>query len=539
MAAITVPKTRDVLRWAPLSAIAAWLCYLGISGGLDWNLAGLTIAGIAGVCWLIGRGIWPTVVLFSLLLSPLIYHFAVQLPSAEQALRAAMGRDHVRIAATVRRQTRVHLGEHSGIHYLLGEVSIHRGGQRSDLAELEVRFAGRLRTWRALRKEIRIGGMPVAVVRHEGRLILELKDAEYHFVGQPLTGIWNGRGGEWMRHALGDRAGYYLPQDTLAVYLPIVLGVRTLRSPEARRVVQATRRVGIAHLFAISGLHVGLLFLIFMAVQHFASGFFVRGQGWAHSRQMGRVMVMVVIWGYIVLIGFPIPAVRAAIMGTMILMSQIWGTRSPRIYVLVFAGGLMLAHTPTQFYDLSFRLSFLAFFFIVAVLNLWEDRPRTEAPPSWLRRIASASGFNLLSTTLITLGLWPVIATAFGQISLLVFVANLLMIPLLSLLVLPSGLLALLTSFVYLGALPGSWVERLVFGWLDLVLSFWLIVVRTIDTLGQPLVFHVDLAWSLRAYFLYYSLLISMIWILTRMNRPGAAAATLVWVRRRFRGVAP
>ena len=488
------------LCWMPFGAGSLWFAAEALGGRIELG-APLLLAGVGlGAAWLIGRRLIPLAVVVALLAVPLAYRQFVRLPAIESALQEEAEGGYLRIRGTVRRQERITLPGGSGLRYLLGEAEVESGGRRFALPELEVRFPGRLRQWRARRREVRIGGYSVGIGREGGRLALTLADARYHFAAEP-TG---GHSGEWLRRALADRAGYYLPNATHAVYLPILLGVRDTASPEARRVTGAFRRVGVAHLFAISGLHVGLLFLLLMAVLHWISALTTRGQGGLHSRQAMRIGVTALIWAYIALIGFPVPAVRAAVMGTMVVWSQLWGTRTPQVYVLVLTALLMLLVAPSQLYDLSFQLSFLAYLFVVLAIRLWERRPRPERRRRWWSALLSGAALNLLITFWITLGLWPVLAAAFGRVSLLVFAGNLLMVPLLSAVVLPSGLLALATSLFHLGSLPGGWAERAVFGWLDWVLGSWVALVRLIDEAGAALVFRLELDWTPRAFIVYY-----------------------------------
>src|SRR5271154_5370997 len=108
------------------------------------------------------------------------------------------------------------------------------------------------------------------------------------------------------------------------------------------------------------------------------------------------------IWAYIALIGFPSTAVRAAMMGSLLIGSDLWGTRTPGPYILAFTGAAMVALVPSTLYDISFQLSFLAYFFLVLAMSLG----RALGPamrrlllktrgPAWIARVVSASIANL------------------------------------------------------------------------------------------------------------------------------------------------
>jgi ComEC/Rec2-related protein len=477
------------------------------------------VAATGALCalWLLGRGLWPQALIFAALLAPIALHGFWALPRAEAWLAALAPEAPLRVTGTVREIERVTAQGGGRTRVRLGEATLAAAGRSLGLAEVEARFPAPIRPWGARRRTLSVGGPLLSTGREGGRLVLEFGEAGWHFAAEPIG--W----GERLRRALADRAGYYLPHRSLAVYLPIVLGVRDHDSPEGREVAGAFTRVGVAHLFAISGLHVGMLFLLFLGIARTLQGLGLRGQGWVHARAAGRIAVTAAIWIYIALIGFPVPAVRAAAMGTMVMAGQLGGTRTPPVYLLALAALALLLPAPTLIYDLSFQLSFLAYFFLLVALALWERRPRPEERGSLAGRLVSGAALNLLVTFCITAGLWPLLALVFQRFSLLVFAGNLLMVPPMSVLVLPAGLAGLAANLAALGSVPGGWIERAVFAVLDAVLQGWIALAEAIDRAGAALIFHVTLHWSPRTWFLYYAALLA------------AQAAALAWLRRRER----
>lgn len=502
-----IPAIIRHARWLPFAALLGWGALLGFAGALAYDLRLVLLAGCLGACWLFARRLWPLALLALLAVSPLAWQLGWVLPRQGEEIGALAPGQFVRIHGTVRQQAQITLEGRRMLRLLLGEVRITGGESRWELLEVEVLLPQRRassRRW--FRRSLRIGGRLERAVFAGSRLSLRFEKARYHAASIPIE-PWRSEG---LRAALQDRAGYYLSRPANAVYLPIILGVRERATLEARSVVESFRRVGISHLFAISGLHIGLLFGLLLFVSHHAVKPLLRGQGWLHTQAALRGAIVLIVWGYIALIGFPVPAVRAAIMATMLVWSDLWGTRTPRLYVLCMAGLMLAVVTPTIIYDVSFQLSFLSFFCLLMGLNLipGADRDRTQVgrPTPW-QRLRQAAALNLAITLAITLGIWPVLAMHFGQISLLVFLGNLLMIPILSLLVLPSGLAAMLLSWTQLGQVPGGWSERVVFGWLEWVLGVWLWLVRLIERGGDALIFPVRLAWRPQHVFWYYALL--------------------------------
>ncbi len=408
-------RIRGLLRrrwtWLPFAALLPTCLVLGFFGMLALDIrSGLLVAALFTAWWL-GQGSWPTALVIFALMMPGLYDRLVLAPRAATGLAvhqrsaqdvakagalvrygAALGGvaldgedvsggqlPFVRITGTVRRQTRSSGAQGKSMLLLLGEVAVEAGDERYALAEIAVELpVGRL--WYRFhgRKVIRIGGRLVSARWLQGRLVLALTGAEYHFVDRPLEFP------DYLRTALSDRAAYYLSKPALAVYQPILLGIRQQDSPEARRVVKTFRNTGAAHLFAISGLHVGLLYLIFMLVAHRLIGWSLYGPGLRYFREGLQLGVIAAIWVYLALIGFPVSAVRAALMGSLFAWAGLWGVRTPRIHILMVTAMVLLAIWPSRIYDISFQLSFLAYGCLLFALQPVEWR---QAPPAaaWKR----------------------------------------------------------------------------------------------------------------------------------------------------------
>lgn len=497
-------------QWIPLAVPMILLLLLGGRGGLGLNLTTALLCGALFAAWWLSRGLWVTAAVIMSLLLPGIADRAFRQPDATAAMSqlSAAPPAHIRIMGTIRRQEAAESLDGTAMRLLLGEAVIEHGGQSWPLAELSVDLPVRSRWYRFQgRRGIRIGGFLGDSGQSRGRLHLTLTDAEFHFAARE-PGF-----AEYLRTELADRAGYYLHKPALAVYLPILLGVRDTNSPEARRVVSTFRHTGAAHLFAISGLHVGLLYLIFMLALHHAVGVLLTGQGLRYAREFSQIAVVAMIWLYLGLIGFPVSAVRAATMGTLFTWANLWGSRTPRFHILLITALAFLAVSPSQIYDLSFQLSFIAYgCLLFAFTPAAAEAPRVHFLKRWVWQVGRMMGFNLRITLLITLGTWPLISAAFGTISLLTFVANLLMVPLLSLVVLPIALMALLASLANLGGMAGNLAEEIAFGLLEVAIGGWLEVIQFIDRWGGALVFDYRLDWPAIAVIGYYFLVAAGIW---------------------------
>lgn len=196
---------------------------------------------------------------------------------------------------------------------------------------------------------------------------------------------------------------------------------RSGMSRDDRRLLQLT---GTAHLLAISGLHIGLA----------ATGgmLLLRGAGWLLPLAgTGRMLHSLVIGGgllaalaYAALSGFGVPTVRALAMLLAVMLAALSSraVHPARPWLLALCAVLLI--DPLAPLGAGFWFSFLA---VAALLTLFVPR---GAPRSAWRTL-------LMAQAAVVLTLLPVSAAVFQSFSLVGFVANLVAIPLVSLVVVP------------------------------------------------------------------------------------------------------
>ena len=185
---------------------------------------------------------------------------------------------------------------------------------------------------------------------------------------------------------------------------------------------------GLSHITAVSGTNIIILINILMVVL-LALGFW-RGQAF-----YGAVAL---IWLYIVMIGLPVSGVRAAIMGSVVLLAEKLGRQNTSSRLIVLTGALMLVQNPLLlFYDVGFQLSFLASLGIIYIkplidygfTRLFLDRKQIGGQPKTISK--SLKFFlDILSVTLAAqIVTMPVIVYNFGRLSLVAPITNILVLP--------------------------------------------------------------------------------------------------------------
>jgi len=192
------------------------------------------------------------------------------------------------------------------------------------------------------------------------------------------------------------------------------------------RLWETLRATGTSHLMAISGLHVGLV----AAAGHLLGGLlwrWLRLPGTRPAVAGGAALLLAT--GYAGLAGFALPTVRALIMLVVLLAGRLLRQPLAPGRALAVAAAAVLLPDPAAALAPGFWLSFGAVALILLVV-----RGRRDGALRGLLRIQIGLG----------IGLAPVLALWFGELSLLALPVNLAVLPLFSLLVVPGALLGAL-----------------------------------------------------------------------------------------------
>lgn len=206
----------------------------------------------------------------------------------------------------------------------------------------------------------------------------------------------------------------------------------------------AFRRVGIGHVLAISGLHIGL----FVGLLWWLGGCI----GW--PARWRAILCLLMTLFYLGLSGGQVAASRAALMACIHLGGIARGRKSDMLNSLGAAAFILTLINPYSPLDVGFQLSFSAVVFICMALGREPDRNAAVSPKPafarrWRRWLNEAS--SLVRMSLATwFGLFPIIAMVFNQANPAGIPINVVVIPLMSL-VLAGGLL-----LPCLGWLPGA-----------------------------------------------------------------------------------
>ena len=207
---------------------------------------------------------------------------------------------------------------------------------------------------------------------------------------------------------------------------------------------------GMAHLLAISGLHMSIVAGIIFFLMHSVLTLWMRVALFYPLHKIAAAATMVGTLLYLHLSGCHIPALRAFLM-TCVAMLAIIMDRSPlSLRLVAFAATAILVMRPENLITPSFQLSFAAVTALVATfepLAFWLHSEKIRSKTwRWL-------GASLLSTLVAGFATLPFTAALFHQITLLGTLANLVAIPLTTFIIMPLGLLFSVAAALNLEAL--------------------------------------------------------------------------------------
>ncbi|MDP2329554.1 MAG: ComEC/Rec2 family competence protein, partial [Reyranella sp.] len=215
-------------------------------------------------------------------------------------------------------------------------------------------------------------------------------------------------------------------------------------------VAQAMRDAGLAHLLAISGLHIVLVIGLVMGFVRYGIALVPAFALRVDAKKVAAVLALLAALFYTALAGAPVSAQRACAMAGFALLAVLLDRTALSLRLVAWSAVIVLTIAPESLTGASFQMSFAA---VVALIAGWEAaagwrrrlHERAEfTRHRWARRLAAAVGASLATTLIASVATGAFAAYHFNRVPLLGVVANLLGVPLTGFWIMPWGLLAML-----------------------------------------------------------------------------------------------
>ncbi|WP_417669028.1 ComEC/Rec2 family competence protein [Roseibium sp.] len=284
-------------------------------------------------------------------------------------------------------------------------------------------------------------------------------------VGNETAGgllLWTKRGLEDVRLRVSDRIRQLLGAgESTELAVALLVGQRGGLSEDSE---EALRAAGLAHVLAISGLHMALFaggaYAGILLLLSFFEGVALR---WP-THKIAAIAALFAACLYLALSGASVATQRSFLMIGLVFAGALMARKGISLHSVALAGLVLLVVSPEKLLHAGFQMSFAAVICLVAVYETWRTSRLAE---TWRARQAGARPLGRVAAMCVSF-VGGVLVTAFvaglatgligahhfGRYAPLGIIGNLLGMPLFSLLVMPAGVLAILLLPLGLAVVP-------------------------------------------------------------------------------------
>ncbi|WP_115934442.1 ComEC/Rec2 family competence protein [Aestuariispira insulae] len=279
-----------------------------------------------------------------------------------------------------------------------------------------------------------LGGLGYALGKVE---LLPEKEISTHWMDAFFAFIERKR--QLLTAAIRDQMHY---PETKAIAPALITGDRSAISQEFRNTM---RDAGLAHLLAISGLHMGLLvMLLFSGCRTFMA--LMEPVALQYPiKKWAACFALLGSFAYLLVAGAPLPTQRAFLMTSVVLLAVLIDRNAISMRMVAFAATVILLLQPEAFLGASFQLSFAA---VIALVAFYESEFAQgfllQWRKNWPRRIFGYFLVLSMTTLIATIATTPFAQFHFGTVAVYGLLGNLVGVPLMGMMIMPGAVLALL-----------------------------------------------------------------------------------------------
>ncbi|ENN94857.1 ComEC/Rec2 family competence protein [Bartonella vinsonii] len=230
---------------------------------------------------------------------------------------------------------------------------------------------------------------------------------------------------------------------------------------------EALRTAGLAHILSISGLHMALLSgIVFVSIRSFLALFPVFSSYYS-AKKFAAIAALMMTAFYLLLSGMAVSAQRSFVMIAVMLVAVLCNRSAVTMRNFAIAGLITLAIGPHEILGPSFQMSFSATAALIASFDWWSVQSffrKRKTTPSYVGGgVIDVAFLSILSICISSFvagtasGIYA--AYHFSNIAFFSIISNALALPIVSILIIPFGLIAGLTMFW-----GGEWLPLQIMG---------------------------------------------------------------------------
>lgn len=208
------------------------------------------------------------------------------------------------------------------------------------------------------------------------------------------------------------------------------------------------RMAGVAHILCVSGLHLSTVAFIFFLFSRLVLNFFDTIAFNYDIKKLSAYISLIFSFFYLVITGMQIAATRAFIMTSVVIWSIIIAKQPYPLRTLGFAASIILTLNPEYAIHPSFQLSFIA---VLSLLVGYEFYIKSDDilgnSKGLIRKIKLYLVSNIYSSLVASLATAPIVMYHFYVYSNYSLLANLVIVPLFTIIIMPIGIIALAFSY--------------------------------------------------------------------------------------------
>lgn len=292
-----------------------------------------------------------------------------------------------------------------------------------------------------------------------------------------------------------------LKPETQSLLIAVMLGNDNFIMPDTREHFSV---VGVAHVLALSGLHVAIISLLIW--------FLLFPLDYLRAKKLRLILTLLLLIGYAILTGLSASVVRATVMIAFVFMSTLFYRKSTPLNSVAAAALMILVFSPGSLYSVGFQLSFITVAALIIFYQTFDIKYPENRLLKYLYSLFLTSLVAMLSSTILT-------AYYFNTVSFITVIANFIVLPVFPVFMTIGAVVLLLLI------MGGS------ISWLDRILDFISDVIDgSVSWFSSWSFGHTDVYVTWVAVVVYYMILAMVVMWLYRRNIRWLLAAGIVLV---------